>query len=151
MKLETAKEKFGKRQPIQKVELQKILNIKNINTFNQTLSNMVKFNLIRRLENGLYYFADTEERFANLEPSLADIVNKKYLANYTGIRTGAYLAYKYKLTTQVSGYYEVITNKVSKHTRAKKEFAGKVIVSATKVEINKDNMPYIEFLELINN
>ncbi len=64
---------------------------------------------------------------------------------------GAFLAYKYKLTTQVSGYYEIITNNVGKQTRVKKEYDGKVIVWASKFEINKENYLYVEFLELVNN
>ncbi len=146
-----ARENFGIREPFLKRELKDFLKIKNENTFNQTLSSMAKFKLIKKIENGMYYFPSLDERFKDLKPSLESIVKKKYLENYNGIRTGAFLAYKYKLTTQVSGYYEIITNNVGKQTRAKKEYDGKVIVWASKFEINKENYLYVEFLELVNN
>lgn len=146
-----ARENFGIRKPFLKRELKDFLKIKNENTFNQTLSSMAKFKLIKKIENGMYYFPSLDERFKDLKPSLESIVKKKYLENYNGIRTGAFLAYKYKLTTQVSGYYEIITNNVGKQTRAKKEYDGKVIVWASKFEINKENYLYVEFLELVNN
>ncbi|MGI6782107.1 MAG: hypothetical protein ACOX56_04725 [Acholeplasmataceae bacterium] len=151
MLLLEAREKIGVREPFLKNELKDFLEIKNVNTFNQTISGLAKFNIIKKIENGLYYFPSSDERFKDLKPSLESIVKKKYLENYNGIRIGAFLAYKYKLTTQVSSYYEIITNNVGKQTRAKKEFDGKVIVRASKFEINKENYLYAEFLELVNN
>lgn len=149
--LTEAKEKLGVREPFLKSELKGFLGIENENTFNQTISSMAKFNLIKKIENGLYYFPSEDQRFKELMPSLESIVKKKYLDNYNGIRTGAFLAYKYKLTTQVSGYYEIVTNNVHKRTRAKKEYNGNVIVWASKFEINRTNYLYAEFLELVNN
>ena len=94
---------------------------------------------------------DSNPKFANLKPSLYDVINKKYLSNYSSFRAGSYLFYKYKFTTQVSEYYEILSNNVSKNTRSKKEYNGKVIVSYPKFRINKDNILYHEFLELIRN
>jgi hypothetical protein len=151
LNLERAKEKFGVREPFYKNELKDFLKIENQNTFNQLLSNMNKFNVVKKMENGIYYFPSANERFKELKPSVSSVVNLKYLKNYNGIRTGAFLAYKYKLTSQVSGYYEIITNNVSEHTRAKKEYDGKVIVSSSKFNIDKNNYLYAEFLELVKN
>lgn len=151
MDIQGAKEKFGLRIPIFKDELKDFFDVQNDNTFNQYLSGLVKFNLINKVENGIYYFPSDDERFKNLKPDLQEIVKRKYLEDYKGIRTGAYLVYKYKLTTQVSTYYEVITNNVSRNTRAKKEFRNNVIVWSSKFQIDKNNYLYAEFLELVNN
>lgn len=151
MKIEEAKAEYGLGKAILKEDLKLYTDTKSENTFNQTLSNLVKFGIINRIENGIYYFPYEDEHFKSLEPTVKDIINIKYLNNYSGIRTGAFLIYKYKLTDQVSSYYEVITNNVSKNTRGKKEFDGKAIIKASKFEINSENIIYLEFLELIKN
>jgi len=138
-------------EPIRKDEIERMLPYDNHHTCNQIISYMVSFGLIRRLENGMYYLSSPDPRFAHLKPSLEDIVYKKYLYQYQGIRVGAYLLYKYRLTSQVSEYYEVVSNIVSKQTRSKKEFGGKLIVSSPKFTIDETNHMYHEFLELIRN
>lgn len=151
MLIKEAKVRFGYGKPILKEDLKPYINTKSENTFNQTISNLVKFEIVKRVSNGIYYFPHEEEPFKDLEPDIKDIIAIKYLDNYSGIRAGSFLAYKYKLTSQVSGYYEIITNNVSKNTRGKKEYDGKVIVKASKFKVNKENIKYLEFLELLNN
>ncbi|MCD4827112.1 MAG: hypothetical protein K8Q99_04970 [Acholeplasmataceae bacterium] len=140
---------FEEREPILRDELKNILQIENENSFNQALSNMVLFGLIKRVENGIYYIQSSNKKFKNLKPSLNDIIYKKYLKDNAGFRSGAYLLYKYKLTSQVSEYYEVLSNNVSSSTRSKKEYNGKAIISAPKFHINKENIRYMEFLEIM--
>lgn len=149
--LEAVKKKYGLRKPILKAELKGDLGIMNSHTFDQYLSFLVKAKLIRRYENGVYYFMEETERFKDLGLTLNDVIFKLYLKNNQGFRTGAHLLYKYKLTTQVSKYYEVITNNVSKNTRAKKKYGGKVTLNGTKFTLTADNLKYAEFVELINN
>ena len=140
---------FQVREPILKDELKKVIRINNENSFNQALSNMVLFGVLKRFENGIYYIQSSNKKFEDLKPSINDIIYKKYLKNNEGIRSGAYLLYKYKFTSQVSEYYEILSNNVSSNTRSKKEYKGKVIVSSPKFEINNDNIQYLEFLEII--
>jgi hypothetical protein len=140
---------FQEREPILKDELKKVIRINNENSFNQALSNMVLFGVLKRFENGIYYIQSSNKKFEDLKPSINDIIYKKYQKNNNGIRSGAYLLYKYKFTSQVSEYYEILSNNVSSNTRSKKEYKGKVIVSSPKFEINKDNIQYMEFLEII--
>jgi len=140
---------FQEREPILKDELKKVIRINNENSFNQALSNMVLFGVLKRFENGIYYIQSSNKKFEDLKPSINDIIYKKYLKNNEGIRSGAYLLYKYKFTSQVSEYYEILSNNVSSSTRSKKEYKGKVIVSSPKFEINNDNIQYMEFLEII--
>ena len=151
MDIEKAKLKFWKGKPILKEQLRPFMNTESDNTYNQKLSQLVKEGVLRRAENGIYYFPHEEEPFIELGPSLRDVVHLKYLRGLSGIRTGAFIAYKYKLTTQVSGYYEIITNNVSKSTRGKKEYEGYVLVKSSKFEINIDNIDELEFVELVNN
>ncbi|MFH1693167.1 MAG: hypothetical protein ABH890_02670 [Bacillota bacterium] len=140
---------FQEREPILKDELKKVIRINNENSFNQALSNMVLFGVLKRFENGIYYIQSSNKKFEDLKPSINDIIYKKYLKNNEGIRSGAYLLYKYKFTSQVSEYYEILSNNVSSNTRSKKEYKGKVIVSSPKFEINNDNIQYLEFIEII--
>ncbi|MDY0140260.1 MAG: hypothetical protein RBR50_11205, partial [Candidatus Izemoplasmatales bacterium] len=89
------------------------------------------------------------KKFSHLKPSLKDVIDKKYLQKNQGIRTGAYLLYKYKFTSQVSSFYEILSNNVSIHTRSKHLYDGKVVVSYPPFEINIENSHVLEFLELI--
>jgi hypothetical protein len=149
MYVEQLHQAFWEREPILKEELRDLLPIQNQNTFNQVISYLVSFGLLRRLENGLYYIPSKDERFSHLKPSIRDVVHKKYLSGSSGFRTGGYLLYKYKLTSQVSEYYEILSMQVSTHSRSKQEFDGKVIVSYPKFAINADTILYHEFLELV--
>lgn len=140
---------FQERMPIMKSDLKKILKINNINSFNQALSYLVSFGILKRYENGIYYIPSSKSKFSHLEPSLHDILEAKYMKNDEGIRTGAYLLYKYKLSSQVSSFYDILSNNVSSHTRSKKLYNDKVIVSYPPFVINKKNKAYLEFLEII--
>jgi len=140
---------FHEREPIMKDEIQGVLKINNINTLNQMVSYLVSFGILKRFENGIYYIPSSSKKFLHLEPSLKDVIDKKYIQNNQGIRTGSYLLYKYKFTSQVSSFYEILSNKVSIHTRSKHLYDGKVIVSYPPFEVNEDNIHILELLELI--
>lgn len=140
---------FAEREPILKEEIQDVLKIENINTLNQMVSYLVSFGILKRYENGVYYVPSSIKKFSHLKPSLKDVIDKKYLQKNQGIRTKAYLLYKYKFISQVSSFYEILSNNVSIHTRSKHLYDGKVVVSYPPFEINKDNIYILEFLELI--
>jgi len=140
---------FDEREPIVRDEIQDVLKIENINTLNQIVSYLVSFGILKRYENGIYYIPSSTKKFSHLKPSLKDVIDKKYLQKNQGIRTGAYLLYKYKFTSQVSSFYEILSNNVSIHTRSKHLYDGKVAVSYPPFEINIENSHVLEFLELI--
>lgn len=140
---------FDEREPIVRDEIQDVLKIKNINTLNQMVSYLVSFGILKRYENGIYYVPSSTKKFSHLKPSLKDVIDKKYLQKNQGIRTGSYLLYKYKFTSQVSSFYEILSNNVSIHTRSKHLYDGKVVVSYPPFEINIENSHVLEFLELI--
>ena len=141
--------KLKELEPMSREKLKDILGIENLNTFNQVLTNLIKIGYLRRFENGIYFRPSHELTFKDLKPSLLDIIGLKYLSDDNGIRTGSFLLYKYFLTTQVSMYYEILTNQVSKHTRSKKIYENKVILSAPPFTINSSNKEILEILELI--
>ena len=151
MYIELIKNSFEEREPILKEELENLLPISNKNSLNQAISFMVSFGLIKRLENGIYFIPSEKEKFSQLKPSLMDVIDKKYMSKYKGIRTGAFLLYKYKLTSQVSEFYDILSMNVSTYSRSKKEYGGKVSISYPKFDINEDNILYHEFLELLKN
>ena len=140
---------FDEREPIVRDEIQDVLKIENINTLNQMVSYLVSFGILKRYENGVYYIPSSTKKFSHLKPSLKDVIKKKYIQKNQGIRTGAYLLYKYKFTSQVSSFYEILSNNVSIHTRSKHLYDGKVVVSYPPFEINIENCHVLEFLELI--
>lgn len=140
---------YAERMPILKEDLKNILNIENEHSLNQALSYLVSFGIIKRYENGIYYISSANNKFSHLAPSIHDIVEAKYLENCQGIRTGAYLLYKYKFTSQVSTFYEVLTNNVSIHTRSKQLYDGQVFISYPPFEVNEENKHYLEFLEIV--
>ena len=149
MNAELIENSFKERVPILKRELNQVLNIDNQNSLNQALSYLVSFGILKRYENGIYYIPSSNHKFSQLKPSLNDVVEKKYLDNDNGIRTGAYLLYKYKFTSQISSYYEILSNNVSTHTRSKHLYHDKVRVSYPPFKISGSNMKYLEFLEMI--
>ena len=140
---------FDEREPIVRDEIQDVLKIENINTLNQMISYLVSFGILKRYENGVYYVPSSTKKFSHLKPSLKDVIDKKYLQKNQGIRTGSYLLYKYKFTSQVSSFYEILSNNVSIHTRSKHLYDGKMVVSHPPFEINIENSHILEFLELI--
>jgi len=141
--------KYPERTPILKEDLKNILNIENEHSLNQALSYLVSFGIIKRYENGIYYIPSANNKFSHLAPSIHDIIEAKYLENSQGIRTGAYLLYKYKFTSQVSTFYEVLSNNVSIHTRSKQLYGGQVFISYPPFEVNETNKHYLEFLEIV--
>ena len=142
---------FKIREPILREELKKVLNVKNENSFNQYISLLLKMGFIKLFQNGIYYIPDKDKRFNKLKPSLADIIDKKYCANYKGFRTGAALLNQYKFTSQVSSSYEILSSNVSQNYRSIKVLNGKAQVSSSKLPINKQNYYYVVFAELLKN
>jgi hypothetical protein len=149
MNINLISSKYPERMPILKENLKSILNIENEHSLNQVLSYLVSFGIIKRYENGIYYIPSSNNKFSHLVPSIHDIVEAKYLENAQGIRTGAYLLYKYKFTSQVSTFYEILTNNVSRHTRSKQLYNGQVFISYPPFEVNETNKHYLEFLEIV--
>ena len=141
---------FDERKPIIIDEIQEVLKIDNKNSLNQMVSYLVSFGIIKCFENGIYYIPSSIKKFSHLEPSLKDVIQKKYLQNNQGLRTGSYLLYKYKLSSQISSsYYELLSNNVSSQTRSKHLYNDKVSVSYPPFKINSKNKNYLEFLEMI--
>jgi hypothetical protein len=149
MNISQISNKYPERMPILKENLKSILNIENEHSLNQALSYLVSFGIIKRYENGIYYIPSSNNKFSHLVPSIHDIVEAKYLENAQGIRTGAYLLYQYKFTSQVSTFYEILTNNVSRHTRSKQLYNGQVYISYPPFDVNETNINYLEFLEIV--
>ena len=142
---------FKKREPILIEELRNLLKQEKDNTINQYISKLNTFNIIKKFCDGIYYIPEENKRFKDLEPSILEAMEKKYLRNYSGFRTGAGLMNKYGFTSQVSEYYEIISSKVSDNTRNRRVLKGKVIVSAPKLNLDKENYYYLIYAEILKN
>jgi len=142
---------FAVREPILRDELRAVLKIKNDHSFSQHVSVLLNVGLIKLFQNGIYYIPENDSRFSKLEPSLMDVIEKKYCADYKGFRTGSALLNQYKFTSQVSSNYEILSSNVSNNSRNVKVFDGKASVSSSKLPLNKHNYYYVVFAELIKN
>jgi hypothetical protein len=142
---------FEVREPILRDELRAILKIENDHSFSQYVSVLLKVGLIKLFQNGIYYRPESDSRFSKLEPSLMDVIEKKYCADYKGFRIGSALLNQYKFTSQVSSNYEILSSNVSKNSRSVKVFDGKASVSSSKLPLNKNNYYYVVFAELLKN
>ena len=142
---------FAVREPILRDELKAALKIENAHSFSQAVSVLLKIGLIKLFQNGVYYIPENDSRFSELEPSLIDVIEKKYCADYRGFRTGSALLNQYNFTSQVSSSYEILSSNVSKNSRNVKVFDGKASISSSKIPLNKNNYYYVIFAELIRN
>ena len=142
---------FKIREPILRDELKTLMNVKNEHSFSQYVSVLLKLGLIKLFQNGIYYIPDSDERFKKLEPSLIDVIEKKYCSNYKGFRTGSALLNKYGFTSQISSRYEILSSNVSKNSRNVKVFNGRAFVTSSKIKLNKKKYNYVVFAELIKN
>lgn len=142
---------FAVREPILRDELRAILKIKNDHSLSQYVSVLLNVGLIKLFQNGIYYIPEKESRFSKLEPSLMDVIEKKYCADYKGFRTGSALLNQHKFTSQVSSNYEILSSNVSSNSRNVKVFDGKASVSSSKLPLDKYNYYYVVFAELIKN
>ena len=149
--LELISSNFKIREPILRKELKTLLNIENENSFSQYVSVLLKIGLIKLFQNGIYYIPDTDERFKKLEPSLIDVIEKKYCSNYNGFRTGSALLNKYGFTSQISSRYEIISSNISKNSRNVKVFNEKAYITSSKIKLNKEIYNYVIFAEVLKN
>ena len=116
------------------------------------MKRLVDKGLVSRYLRGVYYLPYKTILGTDGKVLIEDYIRKKYLYNdskITGFYSGLRLANKYGFTTQNSAVYEFYTNNITTKQRALTIDKRKVVMYKPYVEITKDNINELEFLELM--
>ena len=115
------------------------------------LNRLLTKGIIKRELQGTYYIPK-EEFGSDGYCSSRDIANKKYISNGSkiyGFYTGMSLLNGTGFTTQVPNVLTIVTNNCNTCKRELTISKFKYIVKKSNVEITKDNVKYLELLELL--
>ena len=113
------------------------------------LNKLVGDNRIVRYERGIYYIPE-KTIFGNSSLNPQKIIEKKYLSNGSGYYSGLSFANKIGVTTQMPNVIEIYTNNEKSRVREITVNNIKIILRKSRVEITKDNVYVLSFLELMN-
>ena len=142
---------IGERKPFFIKDIENFISSAYDGEFDIFFSELLKEGKIREIIPGVYYFPSSDKRFHHLMPSIEDVIKKLYLNDFSGLRTGYWLIYKHKLTTQVSFRYEIISNNSWDDILLKEKYRVKLTVSKPPVKLTENNFHLIEFLEVLKN
>ena len=140
---------YGKNVPI----LLSDIKIEGINdaTIRQAISRLEKKGVLKKYDTGVYYMPKqtiTKESYLSFE----SVIERKYITDgkeIFGFFGGMYLKNRFNITTQVPNDLEIITNETSSRKRMITLGGRELVLRMPKVEINKNNVLVLEFLELI--
>lgn len=109
---------------------------------------------INRLYNGVYYIPYKTILGTEGNISIDKFIEKKYTNindDVSGYYTGLYLANMLGFTTQNPSYLEVCSNIASTKQRKINVLGFNILVYKPVVEISKDNIKELQFLDLMSN
>ena len=139
--------KYGYGNPFSLAEIN--FNNYSLPWIKKELNKLVNFNLIVRYERGIYYIPE-KTIFGNSSLNPQKIIEKKYLSNNSGYYSGLSFANKVGITTQMPNVIEIYTNNEKSRVREITVNNLKVILRKTRVNITKENICVLSFLELMN-
>lgn len=113
------------------------------------LNKLVIDNKIIRYERGIYYIPE-KTIFGNSSLNPQKLIEKKYLTNNSGYYSGLSFANKIGITTQMPNVIEIYTNNEKSRVREININNLKVLLRKSRVNITKDNINVLSFLELMN-
>jgi len=102
---------------------------------------------LRRFGKGVY-FLTKQTVFGEVGINKEKLIELKYLAGGNGYETGAGMMHKIGLTSLMPAERVFISNKAQGRTK-KDEILG-ITVRAPKITVNKNNMSYLQFLDLLS-
>lgn len=120
------------------------------NSVKTLLSRYVKSGYIKRASQGTYYIPKNG-LIGEVPLSFEDIINKRYVKNdddIYGYNTGLVLLNEVGLSTQVPNTIEICTNKEKNIKRKIQIGKRKAIIRKSNIEINKDNVLYLQFFDI---
>lgn len=147
---ETLLERYGYNEPILTNEIQ--FNNYSKPWIYKELNRLCDNNQIRRFGKGIYYIPkQTPFGVSVLNPN--KVVEKKYIKSDSetfGYYSGYYLLNLLGISNQVPNVIEVYSNNESSKMRELKVGTRNVIVRKARVNITKENVAVLTFLELMN-
>lgn len=105
-----------------------------------------------KYEKGVYY-VPTDTFFGKSILNPRKVIEKKYINDsrrIIGYYSGITLQNQLKITTQMPNVLEIYTNNESSKVREVTVGSQRVVLRRARVEINRDNVPILAFLELMN-
>ena len=139
--------KYGYGNPFSLAEIN--FNNYSLPWIKKELNKLVNSNIIVRYERGIYYIPE-KTIFGNGSLNPHKIIEKKYLSNDSGYYSGLSFANKVGITTHMPNVIEIYTNHEKSRVREITVNNLKVILRKTRVNITKENISVLSFLELMN-
>ncbi|RFU66798.1 DUF6088 family protein [Bacillus sp. V59.32b] len=146
---------FGYDEPIFSEDLTNELTI-NSNTLRQQLKRLTDDNKIQRcsFKDGIYFIPNPDSILKKSALSINKIIKNRYLVKKherIGYVTGLDFANSLRLTTQVPGLVEIVTEKETSNLRYVDYNKRRVALRKAKTDITESNYKILQVLELINN
>lgn len=126
---------------------------KSKESIRQEMKKLTDEGKIERLYNGVYYLSYKTILGTKGKMSFDKFIDKKYLnsnGNVSGFITGMQLANLYGFTTQNPSYYEVCSNEATTKQRKLDIDGRQVVVYKPVVNITKENISSLQFLDLMS-
>lgn len=118
----------------------------------QQMKKLTESGQLKRFDTGIYYIPKKSMFRSGSSLSLDEVIRKKYLTdgkNCCGYVGGILFANKLGLTTQVSGVYEIYTNKATTEYRETKLANLRIILRKPYCVIDEKNVATLQFLDLL--
>lgn len=126
---------------------------KSKESIRQEMKKLTDEGKIERLYNGVYYLSYKTILGTKGKMSFDKFIDKKYLnsnGNVSGFITGIQLANLYGFTTQNPSCYEVCSNEATTKQRKLDIDGRQVVVYKPVVNITKENISSLQFLDLMS-
>ena len=118
----------------------------------QQMKKLTESGQLKRFDTGIYYIPKKSMFRSGSSLSVDEVIRKKYLTdgkNCCGYVGGILFANKLGLTTQVSGVYEIYTNKATTEYRETKLANLSIILRKPYCVIDEKNVATLQFLDLL--
>ena len=119
----------------------------------QEMKKLVDEGKLERLYNGVYYLSYITILGTKGKISVDKYIKKKYLetdGKVSGYITGLQMANKHGFTTQNPACYEVCSNEASTKQRKQEIDGNTIVVYKPVADINEENKPALQFLDLMS-
>lgn len=117
------------------------------------LKRLVDKGQLERYDKGIYYFPKESRLGGKSKLSSSKVIINRYIGTpkeVYGFISGMRLLNELGLTTQVPNSYEIVTNQVKTKMTTKEISGFKVKLIKPVIEINKETLPLLKVLALIN-
>ena len=118
----------------------------------QQIKKLTESGQLKRFDTGIYYIPKKSMFRSGSALSVDEVIKRKYLqdgARLCGYIGGILFANRLGLTTQVSGIYEIYTNKATTEYREVQLANLRVILRKPYCEIDEENAATLQFLDLL--